>query len=81
LLSELQDALTLSEQTINNLESELHIYEKQLTELNEKSKFSDEKVIQLINEKEKLVKYFLFHLIKNILCEKIYVLYFFFTER
>jgi hypothetical protein len=81
LLPELQDALTLSEQTINNLESELHIYEKQLTELNEKSKFSDEKVIQLINEKEKLVKYFLFHLIKNILCEKIYVLYFFFTER
>lgn len=55
LFSELRDALSLSEQTKTNLESELRIYEKNLTELNEKFSRAEEKINQLSNQKEKLV--------------------------
>jgi len=54
----LQDALTLSEQTKTNLESEMRLFESKLSELNEKFSRSEEKVIQLTSQKEKLVSFF-----------------------
>lgn len=52
---ELQDALTLSEQTKTNLESEMRLFESNLAELTEKFNRSEEKVTQLTSQKEKLV--------------------------
>uniref|UniRef100_A0ABD2WJ57 CAP-Gly domain-containing protein n=1 Tax=Trichogramma kaykai TaxID=54128 RepID=A0ABD2WJ57_9HYME len=53
-ITELRDALTLSEETKTNLESELRMYETNIAEMNEKFTSSEEKISQLVNQKEKL---------------------------
>ncbi|XP_072747048.1 uncharacterized protein Clip-190 isoform X3 [Anoplolepis gracilipes] len=52
--SELQDALTLSEQTKTNLESELRVFESNMQNLNQQVARSEEKISQLLLQKEKL---------------------------
>ncbi|XP_077273312.1 cytoplasmic linker protein 190 isoform X7 [Temnothorax americanus] len=52
--SELQDALTLSEQTKTNLESELRVFESNVQKLNQQIARAEEKVSQLSLQKEKL---------------------------
>ncbi|XP_015603159.1 restin homolog isoform X2 [Cephus cinctus] len=52
--AELRDAMTLSEQTKTNLESELRIFESNVEILNQKLARSEEKVAQLTEQKEKL---------------------------
>lgn len=54
-LLELQDALTLSEQTKTNLESELRVFESKMQNLNQQIARSEEKISQLSLQKEKLV--------------------------
>ncbi|XP_029668458.1 restin homolog isoform X2 [Formica exsecta] len=51
---ELQDALTLSEQTKTNLESELHVFESNVQNLNQQIVRFEEKISQLSLQKEKL---------------------------
>ncbi|XP_024890153.1 restin homolog isoform X6 [Temnothorax curvispinosus] len=51
---ELQDALTLSEQTKTNLESELRVFESNVQKLNQQIARAEEKVSQLSLQKEKL---------------------------
>ncbi|TGZ37085.1 Uncharacterized protein DBV15_11159 [Temnothorax longispinosus] len=51
---ELQDALTLSEQTKTNLESELRVFESNVQKLNQQIARAEEKVSQLLLQKEKL---------------------------
>lgn len=55
-LLELQDALTLSEQTKTNLESELRVFESKMQNLNQQIARSEEKISQLSLQKEKLVR-------------------------
>ncbi|KAG5346191.1 CLIP1 protein, partial [Acromyrmex charruanus] len=52
--TELQDALTLSEQTKTNLESELRVFESKMQELNGQVARAEEKISQLSLQKEKL---------------------------
>ncbi|XP_011253099.1 restin homolog isoform X4 [Camponotus floridanus] len=52
--SELQDALTLSEQTKTNLECELRVFESNMQNLNQQIARSEEKISQLSSQKEKL---------------------------
>ncbi|XP_011345074.2 restin homolog isoform X3 [Ooceraea biroi] len=52
--SELQDALTLSEQTKTNLESELRVFESNMQSLNQQVARAEEKILQLSSQKEKL---------------------------
>ncbi|XP_014485413.1 PREDICTED: restin homolog isoform X2 [Dinoponera quadriceps] len=52
--SELQDALTLSEQTKTNLESELRVFESNAQSLNQQVAKTEEKISQLLSQKEKL---------------------------
>ncbi|XP_018305628.1 restin homolog isoform X5 [Mycetomoellerius zeteki] len=52
--TELQDALTLSEQTKTNLESELRVFESNVQKLNGQVTRAEEKVSQLSLQKEKL---------------------------
>lgn len=52
---ELQDTLTLSEQTKTNLESELRVFESNVQKLNQQIVRAEEKVSQLSLQKEKLV--------------------------
>lgn len=52
--SELQYALTLSEQTKTNLESELRVFELNVQSLNEQIARAEEKISQLSSQKEKL---------------------------
>ncbi|XP_011148212.2 restin homolog isoform X3 [Harpegnathos saltator] len=52
--SELQDALTLSEQTKTNLESELRVFESNAQSLNQQVARAEEKISQLLSQKEKL---------------------------
>ncbi|XP_011647897.1 CAP-Gly domain-containing linker protein 1 isoform X3 [Pogonomyrmex barbatus] len=52
--SELQDALTLSEQTKTNLESELRVFELNVQNLNQQVARTEEKISQLSLQKEKL---------------------------
>jgi len=54
-LLELQDVLTLSEQTKTNLESELRVFESNVQKLNQQITRAEEKVSQLSSQKEKLV--------------------------
>lgn len=55
ILLELQDTLTLSEQTKTNLESELRVFESNVQKLNQQIARAEEKVSQLSLQKEKLV--------------------------
>lgn len=59
IFSELDDAITLSEQTKTNLESELRMYDINIAELNKKLSRAEEKSIQLTEQKSKLVSNFL----------------------
>ncbi|KAG5323702.1 CLIP1 protein, partial [Pseudoatta argentina] len=52
--TELQDALTLSEQTKTNLESELRVFESKMQKLNGHVARAEEKISQLSLQKEKL---------------------------
>jgi len=52
---ELQDALTLSEQTKTNLESELRVFESNMQNLNQQVIKAEREIIQLSSQKEKLV--------------------------
>ncbi|XP_032683862.1 CAP-Gly domain-containing linker protein 2-like isoform X2 [Odontomachus brunneus] len=52
--SELQDVLTLSEQTKTNLESELRVFESNAQSLNQQVARAEEKISQLLSQKEKL---------------------------
>lgn len=52
---ELQDALTLSEQTKTNLESELRTFESNVEKLNQHVASAENKISQITTQKEKLV--------------------------
>ncbi|XP_076674021.1 cytoplasmic linker protein 190 isoform X3 [Andrena cerasifolii] len=52
--SELQDALTLSEQTKTNLESELRVFESNVEKLNQQVAGAENKISQVTAQKEKL---------------------------
>lgn len=56
-LLELQDALTLSEQTKTNLESELRVFESNIQNFNQQVARAEEKILQLSSQKEKLVSH------------------------
>lgn len=52
---ELQYALTLSEQTKTNLESELRVFESNIENLNQQLTRAEEKLVNVSSQKEKLV--------------------------
>lgn len=59
--SELEDALTLSEQTKTNLESELRVFESNVEKLNQQVAGAENKISQVTAQKEKLVGSLSFH--------------------
>lgn len=74
----MQDALTLSEETKTNLESELGMYETNVQDLSKTIKQNEEKMSQITEQKTKLVINDYFN-IQKILEKKLYN--FFFTGR